>query len=495
MANHMIVVVGDPILDVYFEGSAGRISKEAPCPIVNVYAIQEIPGGAGNVAMNVSALGNKTHFVTIGGEGDEGALGISEVIEECPFEIDITTITDEDFKTPIKHRVVDDNGRQVVRFDCERYYESNKETNKQLVDKVIRLMNRYDDTDPVRCLVLSDYAKGIFLDESVLLELLGEARRLKIPTIIGAKYGPITKYCPATLVVMNIEEAYDMLDDKNVEPEEVASTLLEQVYNKGTQAIYITAGEDGGYLAYSDGGKIKVETIGAYPPREVFDPVGAGDTVVAILAHELQCKPEEYANISSRLEEACRRASMGAGVAVMYPGTIVLMLSAYEEALAKNGRITKLKYCKLDELVETALDMRLQGKKVVLTNGCFDGLHPGHLHLLQQARKKGDMLIVAINSDVSIKAIKGNDRPFISEAHRISMLEALECVDAVITFDEETPYNIIESILPNVLVKGEEYKDKGPIIGADVVLENDGKVEFVKMLPGYSSTTLFSKNK
>lgn len=490
-----IVVVGDSMLDRYYEGPIDRVSPEAPVPIIGVDTVYDVAGGAANVAKNIAALGNKVHLVTLlgGSEDDDAAMSLQERLEQEPYVVQLHAYFDKSFRTPIKNRIVDSKARQIARFDIEQYNRApDKKIQQLLVDEVIALLNQKKGNGPVRCLVLSDYRKGVLMSDVAVLEILGEAQRLKIPTIIDPKHHNIERYAPATIITPNLSEAQQMVEIDDDSAVNCAEELILQLAESGVTGVYVKDGEEGGWLAtLRKDGTARLSLIPPYPAHEVFDATGAGDVVIAVLAHELKCTPEEYADVKYDLDDACRRANMAAGFVVTKAGTSFIDAVHYDQTLSDNGRVPPLKVCDLDALQVIVENGKDAGEKIVFTNGCFDILHPGHLKLLQTARSLGDFLIVAVNSDASVQRLKGKSRPLISEVHRARMLEGFECVDAVIVFDDDTPEKIIKAITPDVLVKGSDWKDDmKKIAGSDHVLDNGGSVVFVDLLEDFSTTKL-----
>lgn len=489
-----IVVIGDAILDRYYEGTVTDISQEAPVPKLDTEVIYDVPGGAANVAKMLVALGNKVHFVTLlgGNEDDMTASSLQERLETAPYVVTVHAYNDPNYRTPLKNRLVDAFGKHIARFDVERdNYEMSKKVRGLLVDEVIGLLNKKRGNAPVSCLVLSDYGKGVLSSDIAVKEILGEASRLKIPVVVDPKHKDLSRYTPATIITPNLFEAQLAVGapDDSIES---AARLMDKVRNAKVQGVLVKDGQDGGVLAQvRKDNSIRARTIPAYPAREVFDGTGAGDVITAVLAHELKCTPEEYDDLWFDLDDACRRASIAAGEAVSTVGTSFIDITNYEQALADNGRLPQIKLCSLDVLKGIVESSRNAGERIVFTNGCFDMLHPGHVKLLQTARSMGDMLVVGMNSDASVARLKGKARPFIPEEHRAKMLEAVECVDVVVIFDEDTPERLIQEITPDVLVKGSEWQnDMKKIAGAMYVLESGGSVAFVEQLEDYSTTKL-----
>jgi D-beta-D-heptose 7-phosphate kinase/D-beta-D-heptose 1-phosphate adenosyltransferase len=489
-----IIVVGDSMLDRYYEGAVTRISPEASCPVVDVDDIYDVPGGAANVAMNLAALGVKCDLVTVlgGDEHDSGAEKLRDWFGD-ESKISLWTYHLKEYQTPIKTRICSTDGRQLLRYDVQdnRPFNDARATSA-VFNKVSDLLLKAVQGDKPSALVLSDYGKGVLRDPQMVHALLEMAQISGVPTIVDPKGKNFDKYRAAYLLKPNLKEARRVTRGEG--PEECAVQLMRQ-YRTTMRGVLVTAGRDGMVLAHARGDAIVPEQVPAFPPHTFCNSCGAGDTVTAILATQIACRPDEYDFAWYRFRMAAKMASIGASAVVTKPGTAVLHEWEYEAALSEQCVTPPLKSVDLETAVAVIETSKTYGEEVVFVNGCFDGLHPGHLHLLQEARRMGDTLVVAVNSDESVKRLKGDKRPLIPCEHRVKMLEALQCVDLVIVFDEDTPEKVIKAVKPDLLVKGEEYysEDLSTIPGAEFVVENGRGVLFVSMLKGYSTTKLEEK--
>lgn len=461
LAGAKILVLGDCMLDRYLHGSVGRISPEAPVPIVAVERESCCLGGSGNVAASIAALGGDVTLAgAIGSDADARRLhelccemGIGQAaLTECPV-----------LRTISKTRVVAGRYQQLLRLDHDGRREQVETTALELEPQWLRLIPGHD------LVVLADYDKGN-LPASVVQHVVAECRSRQVPCIVDPKKADFSTYSGATVLTPNVHEAEravgQPLDDER-RLRDAAKRLREQLH---LTYMLITRGAKGMLLAAADGTHdIPAEV------REVADVSGAGDTVVAILALGLAR--------GWPMVEACRLASVAAGIAVNKPRTYVVQ--AHELDRAWSGQSVKIvARAAAAERIATA---RRAGHDIVFTNGCFDILHAGHLSLLERARKLGDLLVLGLNSDTSVRLNKGALRPAISELHRAALLAGLACVDLVVLFDEATPEALIRELAPDVLVKGGDY-DPATIVGADYVRQRGGRVVVLPLVEGLSTT-------
>ncbi len=456
-----VLVVGDVMLDRYWQGTTSRISPEAPVPVVHVAEREERPGGAGNVALNLAALGTTVHLLGVCGD-DEPADVLSQLLSSagvaCHLERKphLPTIT--------KLRVLSSH-QQLIRLDFEDNISEVSQTQYEV------LLSEVD------VVVLSDYGKGALNKVAGLIALANKHKR---PVLVDPKGRDFSIYAGASLITPNRLEF-----EAVVGPCANDVTLVEKgqalMQTQRLQNLLITRGSEGMTLLSRQAAPLHLPT----QAQEVFDVTGAGDTVIALLAAGLAC--------GSTYETAAFWANVGAGVVVGKLGTATVN----QEELAAKIRPKQPLYQGL--LSEEALQQEIQtlqatGEKIVMTNGCFDLLHPGHMAYLAQARALGDRLVVAINSDASVKRLKGDERPINPLKHRMLMLLALNMVDWVISFEEDTPKRIIDTLLPDILVKGGDWAVED-IVGSDVVLARGGEVHSLQFLDGFSSTALIEKIK
>lgn len=421
-----VLVVGDVMLDRYWHGPASRISPEAPVPVVKVNMVEERPGGAANVAMNIASLGANSRLVGLTGI-DDAAKALTESLNAVKVRCDFVAIPTH--PTITKLRVLSRN-QQLIRLDFEEGFEN--------ID-VQPLLERIEQALPhIGALVLSDYAKGAL---SQVQKMIALANKAGVPVLIDPKGSDFERYRGATLLTPNMSEFEAIVGRcrDNQDVEEKGMNLLKSL---DLTALLITRSEQGMSLIRRDEPPLHLPT----EAQEVYDVTGAGDTVIGVLA----------ASIASGrpLHEACALANAAAGVVVGKLGTSTVSPIELENAIrgrADNG------FGVMDEkqLKQAVANARLRGERVVMTNGCFDILHAGHVSYLANARKLGDRLIVAVNSDASTRRLKGETRPVNPLEQRMIVLGALESVDWVVPFEEDTPQRLISEVLPDVLVKGE----------------------------------------
>ena len=443
-----LLVIGDLILDRYLHGATRRISPEAPVPVVHVEQAEEHrAGGAGNVALNIAALGGGVTLLGLTGADAEGEAirtirGASQV--RCDFDCL------EDRRTINKLRILSRH-QQLLRVDWETPFS---EADGQSLPQSFR-----DRLPAVDVAILSDYGKGTLRASR---ELVAAARAAEVPVLVDPKSLDFGIYRGATLLTPNLGE-FEAVAGASRSDAELAERALRVAQECQLDALLITRGKDGMTLVQLDGSEpLHLPTHA----REVFDITGAGDTVIAILGASLAA--------GLTLPEAVRLANIGAGIVVGKLGTASVSVAELHRALQDtNDRRRGV----LDEeqlLVEVA-EARANGERIVMTNGCFDLLHAGHVAYLKQARELGDRLIVAVNDDASVRALKGADRPINPLDQRLEVLSGLAAVDWVIPFSEDTPERLICRVLPDVLVKGGDYRPV-EIAGHDCVIAAGGEV-------------------
>ncbi|HEM8875112.1 TPA: bifunctional D-glycero-beta-D-manno-heptose-7-phosphate kinase/D-glycero-beta-D-manno-heptose 1-phosphate adenylyltransferase HldE [Providencia stuartii] len=455
-----VLVVGDVMLDRYWHGPASRISPEAPVPVVKVNMVEERPGGAANVAMNIASLGANSRLVGLTGI-DDAAKALTESLNAVKVRCDFVAIPTH--PTITKLRVLSRN-QQLIRLDFEEGFEN--------ID-VQPLLERIEQALPhIGALVLSDYAKGAL---SQVQKMIALANKAGVPVLIDPKGSDFERYRGATLLTPNMSEFEAIVGRcrDNQDVEEKGMNLLKSL---DLTALLITRSEQGMSLIRRDEPPLHLPT----EAQEVYDVTGAGDTVIGVLA----------ASIASGrpLHEACALANAAAGVVVGKLGTSTVSPIELENAIrgrADNG------FGVMDEkqLKQAVANSRLRGERVVMTNGCFDILHAGHVSYLANARKLGDRLIVAVNSDASTRRLKGETRPVNPLEQRMIVLGALESVDWVVPFEEDTPQRLISEVLPDVLVKGGDYRPE-EIAGSEEVWAAGGEVKVLNFEDGISTTNI-----
>ena len=460
-----VLVVGDLMLDRYWHGGTSRISPEAPVPVVHVGEIEERAGGAGNVALNIAALGCPVSLLGYMGK-DEAGRSLETLLESFGVSLDVVRLPTH--PTITKLRVMSRH-QQLIRVDFEDRF-------KEIDPKALNLQYESALKD-AKVVILSDYGKGTLSD---LETLIASARARKIPVLVDPKGTDFEKYRGVTLLTPNRSEFEAVVGHCSTDEEliERGQKLIEKF---DLEALLVTRSEEGMTLIQRDQ-PVFHQTARA---KEVYDVTGAGDTVISLLAAGLS------AGLS--LEDSTRLANIGAGIVVGKLGTAYVSVAELEAEIIEEPDFKK-GILPLDELQQVLQQVRREGLKVVATNGCFDILHPGHVDYLRRARALGDFLVVLVNTDASVKRLnKGPERPINPLDHRMIMLEALECVDWVVPFDEDTPRDLIGEILPDILVKGGDYTAIEQIAGHDHVLKHGGDVRILPFLEGYSTTGMIQK--
>ena len=473
LANARVLCVGDIMLDRFVYGSVERTSPEAPVPVLGIINEKKMLGGAGNVARNIVSLAAKATLISVVGDDPVGRELTSMVGKENG--IDPCLLVESGRVSTEKTRFVAGN-QQLLRADNEMISPISELVSGNLLRVAKDLINESD------VLIISDYAKGI-INENICQSLITEARKSGKRIIVDPKGSNFSQYRDSNIITPNRNELHAATGLNVNTSEEMISAATKLMEKFNLDHTFITRSSEGISLVSRDG---KVEHLNAQA-REVYDVSGAGDTVVAALAVALG------ANIS--LSDSARLANAAAGVVVGKAGTAVAETSELVHALrASDLTDAEAKIVPLKNAIQTINSWRKDGDTIGFTNGCFDLLHPGHISLLCQAHAKCDRLIVGLNSDNSIKKLKGKDRPIQGEDARAQVLASLETVDLVIVFGEDTPLNLIQNILPEILVKGSDYTEE-EVIGADIILRNGGKILLTTLEPGYSTTNTISRLK
>lgn len=476
-----LLVVGDIMLDSYISGSASRVSPEAPVPVVSKHTGWSVPGGAANVARGVARLGARPKLIGLVGNDSAGEALRQQIAAEG---VEAGLIRSNRRKTTSKTRVLA-GGQQLLRIDDESVLRPDLE------EKVAMRVHLDELLPDCRALVLSDYGKGVLLPDaaghSLCQTAMEKAHALGIPVLVDPKGVDWDRYAGADCVTPNSGEftricAATGLWQGEREPgggerQKLAAALCERY---GFGRLLLTRGSRGMTLYEPRSAPENIRAVS----REVADVSGAGDTVIAVLA--------AAAALGQSWPEAARLANAAAGVAVTKLGTAPV--SALELSQALQNSVANPKLFSQNEIMEKLADWRRDRRRIVFTNGCFDLLHPGHVALLRQAASFGDRLVVGLNSDESVKRLKGEARPIQDEESRALVLAALQMVDAVVVFGEDTPERLIRAIRPDVLVKGSDYKIKD-IAGAEFVQSYGGQVRLADLVKGCSTTALAAKIK
>jgi D-beta-D-heptose 7-phosphate kinase/D-beta-D-heptose 1-phosphate adenosyltransferase len=465
-----VVVVGDLMLDRHIRGIVSRISPEAPVPVVRVTHQTASPGGAGNVALNLRSLGLEVRLAGVVGE-DAAAGELMSLLTAAG--IDGSGIVRAPGKpTTTKARIIGGH-QQMLRLDTEEMSVPGPAIARTLLDAVLARL------DGAAAVVLSDYAKGVLTPE-LCAAVIAAAAAKGIPVLVDPKARDWEKFRGATLLTPNRSELAAVARGPVADLAGVATEARRLVGELGLRQLVVTLSEEG--LVRVDGaGHLHIPAVA----REVFDVSGAGDTVVATLAAGLA--------VGLHDDDALRLANLAAGVVVGMVGTVPITTDALMvAALAESQQAHDAKVCDLDQLLHRIKLWRARGDRIVFTNGCFDLLHAGHVTYLEKARAIGQRLIVGLNTDRSVRAIKGPERPVNHEQDRALVLSSLAAVDAVILFDDETPLALITKIRPDVLAKGADYTIER-VVGATEVQSWGGEVALVPLVAGLSTTNLISR--
>ncbi len=455
-----VLVIGDCMLDRYWRGPTARISPEAPVPVVRVRAAEDRPGGAANVAVNIAALGGRVRLAgTVG--ADEPGAALRRALE--PWGIEPRLHTSDDCPTITKLRVIS-RQQQLLRLDFE-------ETGSALAYPDDQWDAILADCDAV---AVSDYAKGSLPDPQAVIQA---ARARGLPVVVDPKGQDFTRYRGATVLTPNRQE-FEAVAGSAPKTEALAARASEWRRTLDLDYLLLTLSEAGMLWVGEDG----MQTVPTRA-REVYDVTGAGDTVLAVLTAALAA--------GQGMEPAVHLANTAAGLVVGKLGTTSVTATELEAARHETGRASR-GVVDLASLIERRQGCRRQGERVVMTNGCFDLLHPGHAAYLAEARALGDRLIVAVNDDASVRRLKGPARPINPLDQRMALLSALEAVDWVVPFREDTPTELIERLAPDVLVKGGDYRPEA-IAGADAVRRHGGEVVVLPFRPGFSSTAVIER--
>ena len=469
-----VVIVGDLIIDRYISGEVSRISPEAPIPVLAARSSELRLGGAGNVAANLRAMDAEVDIVGVVGDDGHGRA-MCELLESQ--EIGTAGVLVDDTRPTIEKTRMMSGVQQMLRVD----WEDARPLDGAALERMLEMLpDTLKDADAV---VLSDYGKGM-LPPAVIETVVKAARSHGIPCLVDPKGTDFARYAGATLITPNRKEAELALGRKIKSLDELPAAADELIETAQLDMTLITLGADGIY--FKTGPRAAGEPVEGRIPTEaraVFDVTGAGDTVVAHLALYLGAKLD--------LSVAVTLANHAAGVVVAKLGTHSVtraeLLDRLRQSLPHEGKVVERG--SIGALVES---LRRAKKRVVFTNGCFDVLHAGHVDYLRFSRSKGDALVVGVNDDASVKRLKGDSRPVNSLEDRMAVLASLEVVDAVVAFDEDTPKRLVEQVSPDVLVKGEDYRDK-EVVGADWVESHGGQVVLAPLLEGRSTTGILGR--
>ena len=463
-----VLVIGDVMLDRFWHGAATRISPEAPVPVVKVAGVDDRPGGAGNVAINLAALGVETTLSGLVGDDEHAkqlrsaveAKGVRWSVMPCPAD------------TIVKLRVLSRN-QQLIRMDFEAPLDDFAD--ESFLQYASNLIAEHD------VVLLSDYAKGTLTN---IEALISACRVLNKPVLVDPKGADFSRYAGATLITPNLSEFEAVVGACHQDDTVISARARDLCEQYGFEAVLVTRSERGMTLQSKEGEPLHLPALA----REVFDVTGAGDTVISAMAAGLASQDS--------LENSTRLANVAAGLVVGKVGTATVTREELEGALLQSeGDVQDLPAFGVvteQEAVAAVARLKAEGQRVVMTNGCFDLLHPGHVTYLSQAAALADVLIVAVNDDASVTRLKGSDRPINGIDFRMSVLAGLRAVSYVVPFSEDTPARLIEAISPDVLVKGGDYAIN-EIAGHEHVLENGGEVIILDFVEGFSTTATIKR--
>ena len=472
-----VLILGDVMLDRFIYGSVERISPEAPIPVMAIERTAAMPGGAANVARNIATLGGQATLIGVVGE-DSGAAELQTQLAGMPT-VSAELLVDRSRPTTVKTRHIADR-QQVLRTDVE----SREPVSSHVAAKVLE---RFRAALPqAEVVILSDYNKGV-LSEALTRDAIAAAREAGRPVVVDPKSKSLSKYRGASVLTPNRFELQLACGHECATDEQVSAGAEAVLAQRLCEALVVTRGKDGMTVVGSRparepaGTCIHIRTAA----REVFDVSGAGDTVVATLALGLA--------FGATLVDAARLANTAAGIVVGKQGTATVSAGEIIARLdpAHDGPLSG-KHFELESVQQLVARWRDLGLRIAFTNGCFDLLHPGHVALLNQARRSADRLVVGLNSDLSVRRLKGPGRPVQSEVARATVLASLKAVDAVVIFQEDTPLELITALEPDVLVKGADYTIE-TVVGADVVQQRGGKVLLADLVPAHSTTSTIER--
>ncbi|WP_437881860.1 bifunctional D-glycero-beta-D-manno-heptose-7-phosphate kinase/D-glycero-beta-D-manno-heptose 1-phosphate adenylyltransferase HldE [Pseudomonas sp. LRF_L74] len=457
-----VMVVGDVMLDRYWHGGTSRISPEAPVPVVRVDQIEDRPGGAANVALNIAALGAPALLVGVTG-ADEAADSLSASLAAVGVKSRFQRIAGQ--PTIVKLRVMSRH-QQLLRMDFEELFDTDTSALAADVEQLL---------DEVKVLVLSDYGKGALKNHQALIQL---ARGKGIPVLADPKGKDFSIYRGASLITPNLNE-FETIVGRCVDEADLVAKGAQLMRELELGALLVTRGEHGMTLLRAEHPPLHLPARA----REVFDVTGAGDTVISTLAASIAAGED--------LPQAVALANLAAGIVVGKLGTAAISAPELRRAVQREEG-SERGVLSLEQLLVTIEDARAHGEKIVFTNGCFDILHAGHVAYLEQARAQGDRLVLAVNDDASVARLKGPGRPINSVDRRMAVLAGLGAVDWVTSFSEDTPENLLRAVKPDVLVKGGDY-GIDQVVGAEIVRAYGGEVRVLGLVENSSTTAIVEK--
>ena len=461
-----VLVLGDVMLDRFVYGSVERTSPEAPVPVMALERTSTIPGGAANVARNVAALGGRVVLIGVVGE-DEAATELRKQLSEVA-SLRAHLIADPSRPTTCKTRYIADR-QQVLRADVEVATPLAEPMAQEMLAQYRAALAEVD------IVILSDYGKGA-LSDSVTTRAIAAATAAGKPLLVDPKSRSFLKYKGATVLTPNKQELKSACGHDCSTDEQVVAAARQILAQGICATVVVTRGKEGMSIIQSEGSPLHIRTVAS----EVYDVTGAGDTAVAAMAVGL-ASGADISNVA-RLANVAAGIVVGKyGTATATPDEILARLNSAQDAGVSQGSFT------LERVQLLVTRWRRLGLRVAFTNGCFDVLHPGHVSLLNEAKRSADRVIVGLNSDESVRRLKGAGRPIQDAGTRAMVLNALKAVDGVVIFEQDTPLALINALEPDVLVKGADYV-VDTVVGADVVLRRGGRVVLAELVPAYSTT-------
>ncbi len=457
-----IVVMGDVMLDRYWSGQAARISPEAPVPVVRVKNIEDRIGGAGNVALNIAKLGGKVTLLGVVGDDAEGEI-LKRLLEAEGVACDF--VVEQGIRSICKLRIMAQH-QQLIRLDFE--------DTPTVFDRdalMARLVRHLPESDAI---VFSDYGKGTLAG---VADYIVQAKQAGVKVLVDPKGVDYQRYAQADVITPNLSELHAVVgacENENSLIEKGRALLKEQ----NIQTLLLTRGEAGMTLIQEG----QVHSLPAQA-KDVFDVTGAGDTVIAVMALGVA--------LDMSLYDAMYLANLAGGIVVGKLGTSTVSMQELTRAM-HSDRDLLYGVVSEDELAQLIARAKANDERIIMTNGCFDLLHAGHVAYLEQAKALGDRLIVAVNSDASVRQLKGESRPINGLQERMTVLAALACVDWVVSFEEETPERLYCRLLPDVIVKGGDYRPE-QVAGGDCVIQAGGEVKILQFVDGQSTTAMIKK--
>ena len=460
-----ILVIGDLILDEYLYGEVERISPEAPVQVVDIKDKSETLGGAANVANNIVSLGAKVFLAGVIGDDESGSIFIEKLKEKG---IPADGIFIDSLRPTTKKTRIIANNQHVIRLDQESREKISFEIEKKIIDFALANIEKID------AVVISDYAKGVVTEKIISSILRGSHQKI---IIVDPKGKDFTKYRGVTAITPNRKEAIQASGQKDII--KAGKKFLDELALK---VVFITLGKDGIFLIEKDRNYSFIPASA----KEVYDVSGAGDTVISCISLSLAAGLSYY--------ESAYLANIAGGIAVGKLGTAAVLKEELLDALFLEGSGKIRKVLTTSELIQKVTQLKRQGRRIVFTNGCFDLIHPGHIHLLRESKSLGDILIVALDDDDSVKRIKGAGRPILTQFERAQIISSLDCVDFVVIFSTDELEILLENIKPDVLTKGEDYALKD-VVGREIVERYGGKVVLIPFSQKSSSSELIRKIK